>query len=45
MYVNQRTIDYGEDGRNAVRIFLEKGKEIGLVREDFDTSKIEFIGE
>tara|TARA_B100000945_G_C20413710_1_gene614013 strand:+ start:1170 stop:2024 length:855 start_codon:yes stop_codon:yes gene_type:complete len=44
MYVNQRTIDYGEDGRNAVRIFLERGKEIGLVREDFDTSKIEFIG-
>ena len=45
MYVNQRTIDYGEDGRKAVRMFLERGKEIGLVREDFDTDKIEFIGE
>ena len=45
MYVNQRTIDYGEDGRKAVRMFLERGKEIGLVKEDFDTDKIEFIGE
>ena len=45
MYVNRRTIDYGEDGRSAVRMFLERGKEVGLVRSDFDTSGLKFIGE
>ena len=43
MYVNERTIDYGEDGREAVMLFLEKGKEIGLVT-DFNPRMIEFIG-
>jgi 1,4-dihydroxy-6-naphthoate synthase len=45
MYVNRRTIDYGEDGRSAVRMFLERGIEVGLVRSDFDTSGLKFIGE
>ena len=31
MYVNTRTIDYGPDGRAAVRRFLNEGQEIGLV--------------
>ena len=31
MYVNQRTLDYGADGRAAVRLFLEKGVEAGIV--------------
>lgn len=31
MYVNQRTLDYGADGRAAVRLFLERGFEAGLV--------------
>lgn len=39
MYVNQRTLDYGEDGRRAVRLFLDRGFEAGLiprqVRVDF----------
>ncbi|MDF2439722.1 MAG: 1,4-dihydroxy-6-naphthoate synthase [Abditibacteriota bacterium] len=31
MYVNQRTLDYGEDGRRAVRLFLERGVEAGII--------------
>lgn len=44
MYVNERTIDYGKDGREAVRLFLERGKEVGLVSGDFDARGMEFIG-
>ena len=44
MYVNDRTIDYGKDGREAVRLFLERGKEVGLVSGDFDAIGMEFIG-
>jgi 1,4-dihydroxy-6-naphthoate synthase len=31
MYVNQRTLDYGADGRAAVRLFLERGVEAGIL--------------
>jgi len=31
MYVNSRTLDYGVDGREAVRLFLARGVEAGLV--------------
>ncbi len=31
MYVNQRTLDYGADGREAVRLFLERGAAAGLL--------------
>jgi 1,4-dihydroxy-6-naphthoate synthase len=31
MYVNQRTLDYGPDGREAVRLFLQRGAEAGLL--------------
>jgi 1,4-dihydroxy-6-naphthoate synthase len=31
MYVNARTLDYGEDGREAVRRFLARGVAAGLV--------------
>ena len=44
MYVNERTIDYGDEGREAVRQFLERGQEVGLVRPDFDARGMEFIG-
>ena len=44
MYVNSRTIDYGEDGRSAVRLFLKEGQKIGLVDSKLDTDSIEFIG-
>jgi 1,4-dihydroxy-6-naphthoate synthase len=44
MYVNDRTIDYGHEGREAVRLFLERGQEVGLVRSTFDARGMEFIG-
>jgi 1,4-dihydroxy-6-naphthoate synthase len=31
MYVNERTLDYGEDGRNAIRKFLQMGHERGII--------------
>src|SRR5262245_42440421 len=31
MYVNQRTLDYGESGRRAVQLFLDRGFEAGLI--------------
>jgi len=31
MYVNERTLDYGDTGRQAVTVLLERGCEIGMV--------------
>ncbi len=31
MYVNDRTLDYGEEGRRAVRLFLDRGYEEGFI--------------
>lgn len=31
MYVNERTLDYGDDGRESVRLFLERARKAGLV--------------
>lgn len=31
MYVNQRTLDYGADGRRAVQLFLDRGHEAGII--------------
>ena len=44
MYVNERTIDYGDEGREAIRRFLKKGQEIGMVSAEFEPDSIEFIG-
>jgi len=44
MYVNQRTIDYGPDGRDSVKHFLKQGQIIGLINSDFDTEEMQFIG-
>ena len=44
MYVNDRTLDYGESGRKAVRVFLSEGQKIGLIDPNLDTDAIEFIG-
>ena len=44
MYVNQRTLDYGEDGREAVRRFLSEGQRIGVIDNSFDVDGIEFVG-
>ena len=34
MYVNDRTLDYGEDGRAAVAELLRRGREAGLIDRD-----------
>ena len=31
MYVNERTLDYGPDGRRAVQLFLDRGFEAGVI--------------
>lgn len=41
MYVNDRTLDYGEDGRRAVRLFLSRAHESGLIPRATDP---EFLG-
>jgi 1,4-dihydroxy-6-naphthoate synthase len=41
MYVNERTVDYGPDGRKAVRLFLDRGANLGLVPGPLD---IQFVG-
>lgn len=42
MYVNRRTLDYGEDGRRAVTRLLEEGYEAGIIPHQ---PKIEFVDE
>ncbi|MDC1419192.1 ABC transporter substrate-binding protein [Euryarchaeota archaeon] len=44
MYVNNRTIDYEKDGRDAIREFLRQGIEIGLVSSELNINEIKFIG-
>ncbi len=34
MYVNQRTLDYGEEGRQAVKLLLQLGIERGIIKAD-----------
>ncbi len=41
MYVNQRTVDYGPEGRKAVQSFLDQGAEMGLVPGPL---AIQFVG-
>ena len=31
MYVNERTLDYGQEGRKAVQLFLDKAYEAGII--------------
>lgn len=40
MYVNDWTLDYGERGRRAVRLFLKRGVDLGLVTKPVD---VEFV--
>jgi 1,4-dihydroxy-6-naphthoate synthase len=41
MYVNERTLDYGDDGRRSVRLFLQRGFEAGVISQQPD---VEFVG-
>ena len=40
MYVNERTLDYGPEGREAVRRLLEMGHHAGIISEE---SRLEFV--
>ena len=31
MYVNERTLDYGDDGRQAIRLLLDRGYQAGII--------------
>ena len=42
MYVNERTLDYGSDGREAVRRLLDMGHKAGIIPK---AAKVEFVGE
>jgi 1,4-dihydroxy-6-naphthoate synthase len=44
MYVNDRTIDYENEGRASVRQFINEGQAIGMIQDDFDTASMAFIG-
>ena len=45
MYVNDRTIDYREDGRSSIRQFISEGQSIGLIDPNFNVEEMKFIGE
>ena len=40
MYVNQRTLDYGEDGKEAIRRLLEMGYDAGIIPHE---PHVEFV--
>jgi 1,4-dihydroxy-6-naphthoate synthase len=40
MYVNERTLDYGPDGREAIRKLLDLGHERGIIPIQ---PKVEFV--
>jgi 1,4-dihydroxy-6-naphthoate synthase len=40
MYVNERTLDYGEDGRRAVALLLERGYQAGIIPR---LPRVEFV--
>jgi len=41
MYVNERTLNYGEDGRDAIRKLLDMGYERGIIPHK---AKVDFVG-
>ena len=45
MYVNDRTIDYREDGRSSIKQFISEGQAIGLIDAKFNVEEMRFIGE
>jgi 1,4-dihydroxy-6-naphthoate synthase len=41
MYVNERTIDYGDAGREAIRRFLAMGVEAGVIEQPVNVEFVE----
>ena len=44
MYVNERTIDYEDEGRSSIVQFLTEGIRIGMIDPNFCPEEIKFIG-
>ena len=42
MYVNERTLDYGPDGREAVRRLLDMGHKAGIIPRE---ARVDFVVE
>ena len=42
MYVNERTLDYGKDGRDAIAKLLEMGYERGIIPHK---PMVDFVGD
>jgi 1,4-dihydroxy-6-naphthoate synthase len=42
MYVNDWTLDYGDRGREAVRLFLARGVDAGIITQPVD---IQFVAD
>ena len=42
MYVNERTLDYGKDGRTAIAKLLEMGHKAGIIPQQ---PNVEFVGD
>ena len=42
MYVNERTLDYGKDGREAIAKLLEMGHQAGIIPHK---PNVEFVGD
>jgi 1,4-dihydroxy-6-naphthoate synthase len=40
MYVNERTLDYGDDGREAVKRLLDMGHKAGIIPQ---TPRVEWV--
>ena len=40
MYVNERTLDYGSDGREAVRRLLDMGHKAGIIAK---TPRVDWV--
>ena len=41
MYVNARTLDYGDDGRKAVKLLLDRGYDAGLIPHRVDVKFVD----
>ena len=41
MYVNERTLDYGVDGKEAIRRLLDMGYRAGIISVE---PRVEFVG-
>ena len=42
MYVNERTLDYGKDGREAISKLLQMGYDAGIITQK---PNVEFVGD